>query len=78
MITKKGNVFGPQPFLAIQTRSRRFIHDNFDFSPSLDKWYYAFHTDTLFIEDVQKVGVAANDKYGNMCIKQMDFDWDFL
>ena len=29
--TKQGTVFGPQPFLAIQTKSKRFIHDNFDF-----------------------------------------------
>ena len=29
---EKGSVFGPQPFLAIKTKSGKFIHDNFDFS----------------------------------------------
>jgi hypothetical protein len=72
VITKKGKVFGPQPFLAIETSSRRFIHDNFDFSPTLDKWYYAFHSDTLPIEGVVRVGIAANDSYGNMCIKKLE------
>ena len=28
----QGDVFGPQPFLAIKTKKGRFINDNFDFS----------------------------------------------
>jgi len=72
VITKRGRVFGPQPFLAIQTRSRRFIHDNFDFSRSLDRWFYAFHGDTLPIDDVARIGVAANDQYGNSCVLNLD------
>jgi len=71
--TKRGKVFGPQPFLAIETRSRRFIHDNFDFSTSLDQWYYSFYGSTLPIEDVSRIGVAANDQYGNVCIKLIEF-----
>ena len=73
VLTKKGKVFGPQPFLAIQTRSRRFIHDNFDFTASLDRWLYPFYTNTLPIEDVSKIGVAANDEYGNTCVKIIEF-----
>jgi hypothetical protein len=74
VITKRGKVFGPQPFLAIQTRSRRFIHDNFDFSPALDRWFYAFHADTLPFADVAAVGVAANDQYGNSCVRRLRFE----
>jgi len=73
VICKQGKVFGPQPFLAIQTKSRRFIHDNFDFSLTGDRWYYAFHSDTLLIDDVKCIGVAANDKMGNVCIRRMQF-----
>jgi hypothetical protein len=73
VVTKSGKVFGPQPFLAIETKSRRFIHDNFDFSPSLNQWFYAFHGDTLPVEDVAVIGVAANDQYGNFCIRRIDF-----
>lgn len=68
-----GKVFGPQPFLAIETKSRRFIHDNFDFSIKGDSWYYAFHADTLPLDDVARIGVAANDRFGNLCIKRLDF-----
>ncbi|ETR67523.1 MAG: hypothetical protein OMM_05091 [Candidatus Magnetoglobus multicellularis str. Araruama] len=70
---KNGNVFGPQPFLAIQTRSRQFLHDNFDFSITSNKWYYTFYSHTLPVENVLKIGVAANDKYGNVSIKTISF-----
>lgn len=72
--TRKGRVFGPQPFLAIETKSRRFVHDNFDFSTSLDRWFYAFHPDTLPLEDVARIGVAANDAYGNVCVRNISLD----
>ena len=66
----KGKVFGPQPFLAIKTKSRRFIYDNLDFIDE-NTWAYAFHGDTLPIEDVSKLSVAANDVYGNTYIKHI-------
>jgi hypothetical protein len=71
--TVQGKIFGPQPFLAIETLSRRFIHDNLDFSPCRRKWFYAFHGDTLPIADVKTVAVAvaANDQFGNTCIRKL-------
>ena len=63
---KKGNVFGPQPFLAIETKSRRFLYDNLDFV-NKKTWAYAFHPDTSY-RRCQKYGIAANDKYGNTSI----------
>ncbi|MEQ8319692.1 MAG: hypothetical protein RH946_05455 [Rhodospirillales bacterium] len=70
--TKRGRVFGPQPFLAIETRGNRFIHDNFDFSQSGDRWHYAFHGDTLPLADVRRIGVGAADKYGNACVRVVE------
>jgi hypothetical protein len=67
--TRRGRVFGPQPFLAIETRGRRFIHDNLDFDPAGNRWHYAFHADTLPLDDVRHIGVAANDRYGNRSVK---------
>ena len=68
-----GRVFGPQPFLAIQTKRGRFIHDNFDFDIKKNIWHYAFYQDTLPIKDVKNIGVASNDKFGNTCIKRFNF-----
>jgi hypothetical protein len=73
IVTKRGKVFGPQPFLAIKTKSRRYIHDNLDFSTVGNRWFYAFHGDTIPFEDVAEVGVAANDRFGNVCVRKMAF-----
>jgi hypothetical protein len=69
---RKGQVFGPQPFLAIETRGRRFIHDNLDFGTKPNCWHYAFHGDTLPLDDVRRIGVAANDKFGNRSVNVVD------
>lgn len=69
---QRGEVFGPQPFLAIETRGYRYIHDNLDFGSKPGRWHYAFHTDTLALDDVRRIGVAANDKYGNRCVRILD------
>ena len=63
--TENGRVFGPQPFLAIRTRSQRFLHDNFDFDQTQGVWHYAFHGDTLPLDDVAEIGVGAADIQGN-------------
>jgi hypothetical protein len=70
--TRAGKVFGPQPYLAIETVSRRFIHDNFDFSTTGDRWFYAFHSDTLPLSDVRRIGVATNDAAGNTFVEVLD------
>ncbi len=70
--TKRGKIFGSQPFLAIKTKSNMYIHDNFDFSIHDGVWHYAFHMDTLPITDVEKIGVAANDIQGNTCVLSYD------
>lgn len=72
--TVKGKVFGPQPFLAVKTKSGCFIHDNFDFDPSLTKWSYTFDSDSIHADDVSAIGVATNDKFGNTFVKVIDVD----
>lgn len=67
--TLQGQVFGPQPFLAVQTRSGKFVHDNFDFDTSLRKWSYTFDYDSIHADDISAVGVAANDKFGNTFVR---------
>jgi hypothetical protein len=66
---ERGRTFGPQPFLAIETKGKRFLHDNLDFDVEDGRWFYAFHEDTLPISDVSRLGIAANDPYGRTCIR---------
>lgn len=57
-------VFGPQPFLAIETRDGRFHHDNFDFYITGSHWTYTFDEHTFPPESLKRVGVGSNDKKG--------------
>lgn len=68
---KQGEVFGPQPFLAFKTKKNKFFNDNFDFSKNKNVWNYAFHSDTIPIKDLSVIGVAANDKLGNVYIQKI-------
>lgn len=68
----QGKVFGPQPFLALELKGRRFVHDNLDFSLCGTRWFYPFHSDTVALENVARVGIAANDRYGNLAVEVMD------
>ena len=70
--TKRGEVFGPQPFLAIELHGRRFMHDNLDFSIDGGRWHYAFHADTVPLDDVKRIGVGAADKFGNFSVDIVD------
>ena len=72
--TKKGKVFGSQPFLAIETMSGRFIHDNLDRDLTDGVWHYAFHADTLPLADVKRIGIAANDAYANTSLTVLEKD----
>ncbi len=69
--TISSTVFGPQPFLAIKTKGNKFIHDNFDFGLDGKTWYYAFDNDTVPEKDVDQIGIAANNKYGNTFIQTL-------
>ncbi|MBI4365606.1 MAG: hypothetical protein HY543_02185 [Deltaproteobacteria bacterium] len=67
--TARGAVFGPQPFLAIKTRSGRYVHDNLDFSPDGTSWRYVFSVNSILPSDVAAVGVGASDRFGQTCVK---------
>lgn len=67
-----GKTFGPQPFLAVKTRSQRFIHDNLNYWTSLNNWNYFFDSESIMPEDVKAVGIASNDSSGNQSIHVID------
>lgn len=69
-----GELFGPQPYLAIRTKSGDYFHDNFDFGDNNKKiYYYTFDDYTIPINLLDKVSVASNDIYGNTEIVHINF-----
>lgn len=72
-VQSKNDIFGPQPFLAIKTKTQDYIWENFDFQTD-NTWTYTFDFDTLDIGAVEKIGVAANNAYGIAEIVVLDVD----
>ena len=73
-----GEIFGPQPFLAIETKDFKFIHDNFDFYEPNKEWHYYFDEWTIPIHGVKRIGVATNDSTGKVFINVLDLVTDSL
>jgi len=63
-----GEPFGPQPYLAIKTKNGEYFHDNLDFGEFKKTYFYTFDRYTVPIDDIEKISLASNDKYGNCCI----------
>ena len=72
--TRSGKVFGPQPFLALRTRSQRIIHDNLSYGDDFDQWHYVFDAHSVLPDDVRTIGVAANDDAGNQSLHVLKVD----
>jgi len=60
----EGEIFGPQPFLAIKTKESHYYHDNFDVIEAKRKWCYVFDDQTLPITNLSKVGIGTAGRYG--------------
>ena len=69
--TVKGEIFGPQPYLAFKTKSGDYFHDNFDFLKPKQSFSYFFDEYTVPLNNIESISVASNDKYGNTFIKNI-------
>lgn len=63
-----GEIFGPQPFLAIKTREGHYYHDNLDVIEARKKWAYVLDDQTMQIENVEKIGVGTAGRFGKNCV----------
>ena len=70
-VSVKGEIFGPQPFLALKFRNGQYNWDNFDF-PETNCWSYTFDANTIPLELVESVGVAANNAFGAFEVVKID------
>lgn len=72
LIDADSDTFGPQPFLAIKTKSGNYLHDNCDFQHPHREWSYTFDEESIPLEEVETVGVAACTPAGEVCVTTLD------
>ncbi len=76
-VITENDIFGPQPYLAIKTVTGQYYWDNFDFQDN-NKWTYTFDWNTISLNALEKVGVAANSAEGVTEVLVYDAVEDFL
>lgn len=70
-VTADNDIFGPQPFLAFKTKDGNYYWDNMDFGLN-NEWYYTFDSNTIVIQDIDTIGIAANNSYGKTAVCIID------
>lgn len=63
---EQGELFGPQPYLAIKTINNKYLHDNFDVLVPFKKFAYTLDFHTLDISEVSIIAAASSDRLGNI------------
>ena len=64
--------FGPQPWLALKTKTGTYHYDNFDIDVPHRRWQYVFDDDTFPVGALEMIGVAAANAYGATTVSLID------
>jgi hypothetical protein len=72
-----GSFFGPQPWLALKTKSRKYYTDNFDVVIPDQEYSYTFDSQTIKLGEIDQIAVASNDKYGYQKVLRLLSGKDF-
>ena len=68
---RSGDIWGPQPFLALKTHDGRYFHDNFILDGG-NQWTYPFDKNSVEFHALEAIGVGTNDKVGNTLVETVD------
>lgn len=64
--------FGPQPFLAVKTTTGTYFSENLIMERPHHEWAYIFNRETVRLEHVETVGLAANNATGVTTVARLD------
>ncbi len=68
---KQGQIFGPQPFLALKLRDGRYRHDNLDMQRPGQSWSYFLDDQTMPAAAVAEVGVGSAGRHGGFTVAKV-------
>ena len=67
----KGEIFGPQPFLALKHKNGNYYHDNLDIIEPFNKWSYIFDDQTFNLSELECVAIGSAGKEGKFITKKI-------
>lgn len=69
-----GQIFGPQPFLALKGREGRVFHDNLDVQEPGCLWTYTLDSQTLVPSALAVAGVGTAGRYGGFHVARLELE----
>ena len=66
---EKGVLFGPQPFMAFQTKSGDYFHDNMDVQIPGKHYSYVLDAQTIMADTLATIGIGAAGRNGSADVK---------
>lgn len=72
--TEKGDIFGPQPFLALKSRGGRVFHDNLDVQVPGRLWTYTLDDQTLPPSALALAGVGTAGRHGGFHVVRLEIN----
>jgi hypothetical protein len=69
-----GEVFGPQPFLALRDRAGQVFHDNFDVVEPGRHWTYVFDDQTISLNRMETAGIGAAGRRGGFAVRKIQIN----
>ena len=63
-----GEIFGPQPFLAIKTKKNKFYHDNLDIIKPKKIWSYFLDKQTIEKKFISRIGIGTASINGDYAV----------
>lgn len=67
-----GDIFGPQPYLAIKTLTGSYMHDNMDFQIPFREWTYTFDDQTIPLDGISAISAASAGRKGGYSIASLE------
>jgi len=66
-------VWGTQPWFCFKTKDNRYIFENLDFQGD-NNWSFVFDDDFICLDQIESIGIAANDSFGNTSVYKLSPD----
>lgn len=68
-------IWGPQPYFCFKTKDKRYLHENLDYHGG-QFWSFVFDEDFITLDQIEYIGIATNDRYGNTSVYRLTPDRD--
>lgn len=72
------DIFGPQPYFCYKSKNNKYFYDNLVIIKPFRKWRYIFNQENLLPNEIDTIGIAANNNYGKTTVINLSKDFKLI